>query len=680
MDKDERVIALRQQLQNTAGWENDTIARSRVDALNYYFQRKRGDEVTGRSQVVAGDISASVDANLAQMLDAFSSDNIIEFDPLGPEDEDQAQLESDAVVHFVMKSQNGFTQLAQAIKDALLLRNGIMKVWVDEFKQTRTRTFQNVSPEARSQLTFSQDPDIQLDELSYADSTLRVRATRVLKRFRAEAIAPENFLYPKNYDSFDLQEIPFVAERRIDSRSDLIRMGFPKAAVNRLTAYSVDAVKGDSFARNPSSIMTPFTPSPDPSQDMIEWFECYWLYDVDGDGIAERRRLAFVWNDDVVLEDEPVNIVPYAVGAVLINPHRMTGISIYDKLRQTQDEHTALKRALDDNVNTVTKNRLAYLDGKVNVDDVSDGRPNGAIRVRANSGITDVRQAVMPFGVPDNSSSILQNIEALKRERTEMGGAALDMQTNQTVVGGDRMGSQGLDRAFSVMEQLSAMMTKTLAATLIRNTFLLAHATLRENFDKPVQLKRNGKWQSAVPSEWQPRNRITVKVGMSPGERARKAATLGQIVQNQITLAEKGMDEVLVNLDGFYKALMDWGRISEVQNPEQYFVDPQSDNAQKALDMKTKQSAADAQMRQNLMTQAVELEQLKVMVEKYAADADRQFKYFEAVLKSEEVEAQIVGEATVDLLKTREQGQARANESTGRSKATAEEQSTSEAA
>lgn len=153
MTQDELLQKVKQQLRLCAGFDGDTIAHAREKALDYYFQRPRGDEVPGRSQVVSGDLSAAVEATLAQTLDAFSSERIAEFDPLGPEDEDQAQLESDAVQYFVMSKANGFLQLAQAIKDSLLLRNGVVKEWVDERQQTHTRTLRNVTPDAFVALT-----------------------------------------------------------------------------------------------------------------------------------------------------------------------------------------------------------------------------------------------------------------------------------------------------------------------------------------------------------------------------------------------------------------------------------------------------------------------------------------------------------------------------------------------
>lgn len=651
MTNDQLIELLRKQLQNCAGWTADSIQNARVDALNYYFQRPRGDEVPGRSTVVAGDVSASVEANLAQKTDAFSSANIIEFDALGPEDEYQSKLESDTTIHFVMKQQNGFIEFQSAIKNAELLRNGWMKAWVEEFTQKRTRTFDKVKPEG----VFALAAQLGAKVLGYAKNVLRLQATRKHKRFCCRSVAPGNLFHPLDWDSFDVQEIPFIAERHVDSRSELVRRGFPKAKVAKLTPYGhVNATRPDLAARDPGSFTPmPATPSPDPSQDQIEWFECYALIDVDGDGVAERRRLAFVWNDNEVLEDEPAGLVPYATGVVMINPDRLIGISQYDKLRQTQDEHTGLKRALYDNVNTVTKNRIAYLDGAVNVDDVGDGRPNGGLRVKRNL-VEDVRAAVMPLTVADNSANILANIEALKRERTEMGGAALELASGQMQIGGERMGSQGLDRAYSVMEQLAAMMTKNLAETLIRNTFLLAHATLREYWDEPVKIKRDGKWESPVPSKWQPRDRVTVKIGMSPGERARRVMALDKILANQISLLQLGMEGVLVDLEGFHRVMMDRDRASDILNPEQYYVDPQSDAAKRELELKGKKAQADDAARKALMSRAIGTEEAKLGLDKYKHDSSLQHDYWKGVLHSEEVEAQIVGHATTELLKARE--------------------------
>src|SRR5690554_3607763 len=99
--------ALKDQLSRCAGWEEDAVRADQRRALDYYYMRPNGTEVAGRAQVVSGDFSAMVESNLASMTEAFSDDQLVEIDALGSGDVEQAQLEADALSHFVMKQQSG---------------------------------------------------------------------------------------------------------------------------------------------------------------------------------------------------------------------------------------------------------------------------------------------------------------------------------------------------------------------------------------------------------------------------------------------------------------------------------------------------------------------------------------------------------------------------------------------
>ena len=216
---------------------------------------------------------------------------------------------------------------------------------------------------------------------------------------------------------------------------------------------------------------------------------------------------------------------------------------------------------------------------------------------------------------------------------------------------GGRIGSQGVDRAFSVMEQLAAHMTKNMAQSLVRNAFLLAHAMIREFFDAPVDVKVQGRWENQIPSQWKVRHAVDVKIGMSPNERARKEQTMRAIVDAQVALAQQGEDGTLVDSERFYKALTDWGRFAEIPNPEQYFIDPATPESQEAKKQKQQQAALAQKQSRALMQQAVGLEQLRAAMDKYKADLEYQFKYWAETLKAEIEEAKIVGSATTDLVK-----------------------------
>lgn len=634
-------------LHECAGFDGDAIAQDRVKAINYYLQRERGDEQAGRSRVVSGDLSAMVEANLAQMLESFSGPDLAEFTATGESDDDQAALESAVVTDMIMNRNNGYFELGSAIKDGLLLRNGWVYIDVEETPITETLELENATGEAIAELSSNTALDVKVLEFDEKAATATVRVTQIFRKFLFQAEDPANVLYPKNYNSIDVQEIPFIARRHLETRDKLIRRGFPKTKVRRLKAYDQDS-KIDSMARDVRQDVATETPV-DESQERIEWFECYVLVD-SGDGTSERRRIAVAGvNKDAILENVPVTLVPLATGTPFINPHRLTGLSLFDKLRQGQDINTSLSRALLDNVNAVIKNRTAYLDGKVNVEDLEDGRPNGNIRVRASVG--DVRSAITPFVQPDISAGILQNLNYQRQVRSEMGGASLELATGQMQMSGGRIGSQGVDRAFSVMEQLAAHMTKNMAQTLIRNAWLLSHAMIRQFFDEPVEIKREGRWRSAVPSTWPTRFAVNVRVGMSPNERARKVATMKTIIDSQIGLAREGMSGQLVDAERFYKAVTDYARYADIPNPEQYYIDPQSDGAKQAAASQAQKAEEEKAASRALMSQAVGLEQLRAAMEKYKTDIEYQFKYWAETLKAEIAEANIVGNATADLIK-----------------------------
>jgi len=641
-------------LRQSAGFEDDEIAAAHKAALDYYFMRPRGDEVADRCQFVSGDVSAMVEANLAQMIDSLSGDRLVEFEADDEEDEQDVALESDVCAAIIMDDNDGFLMFVEAIKDALLQRNGICKGWIEEKPRTKTREFDTVTPDAFVELTEREGYTVDILKYDLDTGYLKIRETKNNRRLRVGALPPENFVYTRDWHTLDLADIPLCGERHVEIRSNLYDRGFPKSIVDELKPF-VAHTQSES-ARNPRGAMRTQTNLADKALDLIEWYELCVLLDEDGDGIAERRYIALVPNE-AVLDDYEVESVDYAAGAVILNPHRFLGVSLYDKLKQTQDYRTALKRAVGDNSNATNKSRVLYLKGKVNQDDLEAGAVNKNIAV--NPPVQDVRTAAAALTVPDISAGIQLNLEAAARERAELGGAALDIaQANVQI--SERVGSQGIDRAYSVMEQLAAMMTRILAESLVRGVWLMVHRMLRENFDTEIRVKRRGKWHTVTPSDWPERTRARVKLGMSPGERARKAQSYEFILDAQLKLASQpGMSDVLVNMQGFFQALMDWARVREVPNPEQYFLDPDSDASKKVRKQLQQKTAAEKKAQQNLMDVALGLEQLRISIDKRNADADRVLAYFEAVLKSETDVAKIVGDATAKLEQIQAQGETR---------------------
>lgn len=634
---------LKRMLVHCIGFEGDELAQSRKDSYDYYFQRPRGDEVVGRSSIVTGDLSSMTEGNLALMTEPLLNKRIAEFCAYDAQDEEQANLESDCVQMMLFKRQNGFIELTSAIKDALQLRNAVVKIYVDKRTHKQHIRRNNVDPMIVPEIL---DKIGQTDVHSYDPKTRKLSATltKTTRKFRVEAIAPENFLYPKDWHRQDLEDIPFCAERHVEARSTLIERGFPRNKVMQLRRWN-NPYQAAADARLPRNV-SPNSQPIDKSQELVEWYESYVKMD-DGTGSSELRRICF--SDQWILEDEPADVVCYATGVAIINPHTFMGISLFDKIKWVQDSTTALTRALMDNLNATNKNRTAHLDGVCEEQDVTDGRTNGSIRVNPQL-VQDVRQAIMAFGVPDTSANILANLDHFRSVRSEAGGAALDLATGQMQLN-DRVGSQGLDRAYSVMESLALFMTRIIANTLVRAMYLIAHETLRTQWHEPIMFKRGNKWVETNPSKWPVRESVEVNLGKSLNERARESAVYERLMDRQAFLAANGMEEILVDVTTYHAALDAWLRVNDIDNPEKFQIDPRSDKAVQAMKRKAQQSQQAQQKQDALLNQAVALEQVRAALEKYRIDVETQFKYYAEVLQAQIEEAKITASSVVEIRK-----------------------------
>lgn len=641
----EKALAqsLKQMLNDCVGFEGDELATSRKQSYDYYFQRRRGDEVAGRSSIVTGDVSSMTEGNLALMVEPLLNKRIAEFCAYDADDEEQANLESDCVQVMLFKRQNGFIELTSAIKDALQVRNAVVKVYVDKRTHKKKIRRENVDPEIVTEVL---DKIGETDVHSYDPETRKLSATltKTTRTFKVESIASENFLYPKDWHRQDLEDVPFCAERHVEARSTLIERGFSKDKVAQLRRWN-NPFQAAADARLPQAI-SPTSQPIDKSQEKVEWYECYVRID-DGEGTSELRRICF--SDQFILEDDVADLVCYATGIAIINPHTFMGISLFDKIKWVQDSTTALTRALMDNLNATNKNRTAHLDGVVDDNDITDGRTNGSVRVDPKY-VQDVRQAITAFGVPDTSANILANLDHFRSVRSEAGGAALDLATGSMQLN-DRVGSQGLDRAYSVMESLALFMTRIIAHTLVRTMYLTAHEVLRTQWREPISFKRGNKWVKTNPAEWPVRQAVEVNLGKSLNERSRESSVLERLMDRQAFLAQNGMEEILVTVNTYHAALMEWLRVNDIENPEKFAIDPRSDQAMQAMATKQQQRMQQAQQQDAMLQQAIALEKIRTALEKYTVDVETQFKYYNAVLQAQIEEAKITATAVVDLRK-----------------------------
>src|SRR5262245_60276005 len=115
-----------------AAQKADKLSRARADAMDYYMGDVSKDMPApdGRSQAVSTDVADTIEGVMPPLMEIFaSSDEVVRFEPVGAEDVKAAEQETDYTNHVFMQKNPGFLVLYSFIKDALLSKVGIVKVW-----------------------------------------------------------------------------------------------------------------------------------------------------------------------------------------------------------------------------------------------------------------------------------------------------------------------------------------------------------------------------------------------------------------------------------------------------------------------------------------------------------------------------------------------------------------------
>lgn len=141
-----------------SGMEGAELAKERSDAMDYYLGDMRKDMPAqdGRSRAVSTDVADTIEGLMPHLMDIFAgSDEVVRFEPVGPEDEEAAQQETDYVNHVFMQQNPGFMVLYSFVKDALLSKTGIVKIWWEENEQEERETYYDQTEDQFAALAYA---------------------------------------------------------------------------------------------------------------------------------------------------------------------------------------------------------------------------------------------------------------------------------------------------------------------------------------------------------------------------------------------------------------------------------------------------------------------------------------------------------------------------------------------
>jgi hypothetical protein len=127
-------------LANVEHWINDSLSynmselsEQRAQALKYYFGEPFGNEQKGKSQVVTRDVQETVDWIMPSLMKVFfSGGQVVKFNPSTIEDVPAADQETEYVNYLFNRKNRGFTECYDWFQDALIMKTGVMKVYVED--------------------------------------------------------------------------------------------------------------------------------------------------------------------------------------------------------------------------------------------------------------------------------------------------------------------------------------------------------------------------------------------------------------------------------------------------------------------------------------------------------------------------------------------------------------------
>ena len=634
MDDTQLISLLQKKEDAAAAYVHGELAAARDSALRAYHQLPYGNEQQGWSEIVASDVSDSVEWVLPALLKTFTAtDKAVSFEPTTAADVKGAEQATDACNYVFAKQNNGFLVLYTAIKDMLTVRNCAV-MWRKETNETVSSIpFKGASEEMIAMLLQeSEDAEIvevnqvpvldgqgqpQVDPMTGQPAmgyNGRIKRTEKKTIVKVEAFNPEDLLVDREWTTPLLDDCPYVARLMEVTLSDLKMMGFKDVEASDLRAS--DDVRG----KEPE-----FESEYDEDDSMAEGYLRieYVLVDADGDGVAERLciyRLA-----DKILSKEVCSHVPIATSSPIINTHRWDGMSIADAVADLQKIHTELLRQTLDNLKLTNNPRTKVLTDAnwsplANIDDLLDSRIGGVIRQRDVNAITE---QVVPFSA-GASLPMLEYVQGMRENRTGVSRTSMGLNPdslNNTATG------RTIDQS-AAMQRIE-LIARIVAETLVKPIFKGILKLLTEGGMEKLAFRLRDEFVEYDPNEWRDSYDMTINVGLGSGDSMAKGQQLMSIWQMQQAAMQFGLANP-TNLYHTAARVVENAGFKDVQNfltdPSKQKPPPQQPPIQIQLEQMKQQGDAQKFQAQNQsdMQKFQAEKQLEMQVEQLKAQAQIQ--------------------------------------------------------
>ena len=595
MDDAELQAIISQDLVDAVSYIDSDISPTRAKGTEYYRGDLFGNEVDGNSKVVAMEVRDTVSAMLPSLMRVFfSTENVVEFVPRGPEDVKSAQQATDYVNYIFQNDNNGFLTSYAIFKDALVRKCGIAKFWwedeervhIDEYTGLDEQTLEMLmqEPDAEVKIVVSY-PDPNVDEMQMttvdpmtgvpvvmpAPMLHDVQIKRITKdgRIKIMAVPPEELILSRRARSFDDGNI--IAHRQMATVADLIAMGYDQDEIEE-NLSSTDLDSNDEYlARQPLSTTMGTDDAANPMMRRVLYVEAYSRVDFDGDGIAELRKVCCMGSGYKVVRNLPASYIPFADFPCDPEPHTspLEAMSIFDITRDLQEIKSEILRNTLDSLAQSIHPRTAIVEGQVNIDDVLNNETGAIIRMRAPG---MVQPLSTPF-VGQAAFPMMEYMDQIKEDRTGMSKAAMGLNADAL-----QSSTKAAVNATISASQGRIELTARLMAEGMKKLFKGILFLVTTHQDKARMVRMRNEWVAMDPRHWNATMDASINIGLGMGDiNERRQALMMILAKQEQILQQLGPTNPLVTPQQFSNTLRKVVELSGFKDASSYFQDIPAD-------------------------------------------------------------------------------------------------------
>jgi hypothetical protein len=631
MTDDELGTIVDAELRQSIAYMGGRLSEMRRKAEYYYLGEAVEDlappPVPDRSAVVSTDVSDAIEWTLPALMEIFTAgDDVVEFQERRPEDVAGAQQTTE-VCNYVLYQQNpGWAILHDWIKDALLQKNGILKVWWENKTDETREEYENLTDAQLAMLL--QDPEVEPVEHSVYPDADALQAAQVqyqqammmwqhaMQQFQMQMQQhqasmppqqpgqpsqpqPQPPQQPQQPDPSQMPQLhavtlkrtrkngkvcienvppeeffisrraktiptaPFCGHRKQKTLSELRADGYEN--VDDLSSDSDGDLNAERIERMSFDDDYAWTGS-DGADSLDPSARVVWISEcylqVDYDGDGIAEWRKVTRAGNKTLRNEECDGPPFISNNAIRLPHRFFGLSLADLAMQSQRIGTDLWRSILDNIHLQVNGRTFAVEGQVNLDDLLTTRPGQIVRIKQQGAVGPLQQGMADLA---GAYQALEYNDTAKQERT--GVMKLTQGSDADIL---NTTSSGNARMTNRSDMRIKLIARVIAEGGMKDLFRMIQKLLAQYQDKAMTIRLTGGWVNVDPRAWKNEYDMVVNVGLGTGDKT-------QIVQHIMTVAAAQKEALTMGVatpENVYNLLKKLPPAVGMKNADDFFTDP----------------------------------------------------------------------------------------------------------